>query len=69
MLIRCDRFKAIREEKLISREKLADEIGYSVSRIYQIESKKTVKMKIHTLKAVCKVFKVDVSELVVNDAA
>ena len=52
-----------RTERSMSQEQLAEKTGLSRSQIYKIETEKTKKSSIDTLKKIANVFQVDMEEL------
>ena len=57
------RIKQIRKEKKISAEKLASELGVSVSTVYRYEDSKIEKIPVHIFDKLCMVLEVSSAEL------
>ncbi len=62
------KIKQIRKEKKISAEKLASELGVSVSTVYRYEDSKIEKIPVHIFDKLCTILEVSPAELMGTEA-
>lgn len=62
------KIKQIRKEKKISAEKLAGELGVSVSTVYRYEDSKIEKIPVHIFDKLCTILEVSPAELMGTEA-